>query len=185
MDIRWVKSLRATILRSAKRSERAIFHAKNRGSNVGRTHCEGCGTPLVNPDRLAPGFIGKSHSLVPRRILRTCRENIAHNTLPYNFTRVLPLPHSVQHWIVTPVGSRELGWERALATFDETAISVGVRLASSASAPPMDSSMMRWAPLKLPGNAAAIMAPVAPPGDTIGKLQTGGTGFGEQLKRRM
>jgi hypothetical protein len=30
---------------------------------------------------------------------------------------------------------------------------------------------MRWAPLKLPGNAAAIVAPVAPPGDTIGMLQ--------------
>jgi hypothetical protein len=37
--------------------------------------------------------VGKSHSLVPRRILRTCRENIAYNTLPYNFTRMLPVPH--------------------------------------------------------------------------------------------
>ena len=59
---------------------------------MGRTHCEGCGAPLVNPDRLAPGFIGKSHSLVPRRILRTCRENIAYNALSYNFPRLLPLP---------------------------------------------------------------------------------------------
>jgi hypothetical protein len=51
------------------------------------------GTPLVNPDRLAPRFIGQSRSLVPRRILRTCRENIAYNTLPYNFSRLLPLPN--------------------------------------------------------------------------------------------
>jgi hypothetical protein len=35
----------------------------------------------------------------------------------------------------------------------------------------MASSTMKWAPLKLPGNAAAIMTPVAPPGDTIGILQ--------------
>src|ERR1700730_9630189 len=75
-----------------KPSDDTVFHAIDRGSNVGRTHCEECGTQLVNPDRLSPGFIGQSRCLVPRRILRTCRENNAYNTLPYNFPRMLRLP---------------------------------------------------------------------------------------------
>jgi hypothetical protein len=82
----------STILRSAKRSERAIFHATNRGSKRGGSHCEECSTPLVNRGRFSPGFIGQSHSQVLRRTLRTCRENIAYNTLPYNFSRMLLLP---------------------------------------------------------------------------------------------
>ena len=55
-------------------------------------HCEECSTPLGNRGRLSPGFIGKSRSQVIRRILRTCRENIAYNTLQYNFARMLLLP---------------------------------------------------------------------------------------------
>jgi nitroreductase len=42
--------------------------------------------------RFSPGFIGQSHSQVLRRTLRTWRDNIAYNTLPYNFSRMLLLP---------------------------------------------------------------------------------------------
>ena len=49
--------------------------------------------------------LGDSGSIIPwiywaiwsqilRRILRTFRENIAYNTLPYKFARMLPLPQS-------------------------------------------------------------------------------------------
>jgi hypothetical protein len=41
---------------------------------------------------LSPGFIGQSRNQVIRQILRTCRENIAYNTLQYNFARMLLLP---------------------------------------------------------------------------------------------
>ena len=61
----------------------------------GESHCEECSTQLVNRDRLSPGFIGQSHSLVLRRILRTCPENIAYNTLPYKFARMLLLPQDI------------------------------------------------------------------------------------------
>jgi hypothetical protein len=46
----------------------------------------------VNRGRFSPGFIGQLHSQVLRRTLRTCRDNIAYNTLQYNFSRMLLLP---------------------------------------------------------------------------------------------
>jgi hypothetical protein len=42
--------------------------------------------------RCRPYLLGNRIALAPRRILRTCRENIAYNTLPYKFARMLPLP---------------------------------------------------------------------------------------------
>ena len=47
---------------------------------------------LVNRGRFSPGFIGQSHSQILRRTLRTYRDNIAYNTLPYNFSPMLLLP---------------------------------------------------------------------------------------------
>ena len=48
---------------------------------------------MVNRGRFSPVFIGQSHSQVLRRTLRTYRNNIVYNTLPYNFSRMLLLPH--------------------------------------------------------------------------------------------
>ena len=47
---------------------------------------------LLTRVQLCSGFVGQSRRQILRRILRTLRENIAYNTLPYNFTRMLPLP---------------------------------------------------------------------------------------------
>ena len=48
----------------------------------------------VNRGRLSGEFIGQSRAINRplRRILRTCQENTAYNTLPYNFVRMLLLP---------------------------------------------------------------------------------------------
>jgi hypothetical protein len=49
------------------------------------------GWSLIIPPVFSP--MGKH----PRRILRICRRNIAYNSLPYNFTRMLLLPRIGRH----------------------------------------------------------------------------------------
>ena len=41
---------------------------------------------LLTRVQLCSGFVGQSRRQILRRILRTLRENIAYNTLPYNFS---------------------------------------------------------------------------------------------------
>jgi hypothetical protein len=51
------------------------------------------------------------HSQILRRILTTGRENIAYNTLPYKFARMLPLPHDfrLQSAVTLPENHPSLG----------------------------------------------------------------------------
>ena len=86
-----VKSLRAISMHAAKQLRRAVFHATNRGSKRGG-HIA-CDTAWAwQLDRAFHRDLLGNRSQVLRRILRTCRENIAYNTLPYNSARMLLLP---------------------------------------------------------------------------------------------
>ena len=78
-----VKSLRATHRRLAKRSDGAVFHATNRGSNVG-DHIVKYAARLGDSGSIIHRIYWAIGSQILRRILRTFRENIAYNTLPYN-----------------------------------------------------------------------------------------------------
>jgi hypothetical protein len=51
---------------------------------------------LANWDRASPRIYGQLRRQVHGRMRRTCRENIAHNTLPYNFARLLLLPQILE-----------------------------------------------------------------------------------------
>jgi hypothetical protein len=75
-----------------KWSDERVFHATNRGSNVGDHIAKHAACSGDSGSIYRPGFIGQSRSQTLRRILRTCRRNIAYNSLPYNFTRMLLLP---------------------------------------------------------------------------------------------
>ena len=90
-----VKSLRAISMHAAKRLRRAVFHATNRGSNAGVT-LRATQLGLGKLDRASTQIYWRNRSQVLRRILRTCRENIAYNTLPYNSARMLLLPHAAR-----------------------------------------------------------------------------------------
>ena len=94
MGIFCVKSLRAIISRLREVVRPPVFHATNRGSNGGDHIVKHAA--LSDSESSISQIYWAIAAPDPRRILRTCRENIAYNTLPYKFARMLLLPQSAR-----------------------------------------------------------------------------------------